>query len=387
MQAATRQRRNGEAGRATPGDSAIFPVPRPLITVGCGGLTPAVDRMQTLTITRPDDWHLHLRDGDALTSTVKDAAAYFGRAIVMPNLAPPVTTTGQALAYRERILAQRPEGSNWRPLMVLYLTGNTRPDEIGRAMASGHLYAAKYYPAGATTNSDSGVADLEHIYPVLERMQREGMPLLLHGEVTDADIDIFDREAVFIERHLTGLVRQFPALKIVLEHITTRDGAFFVRDAGGNIAATITPQHLLFNRNHMLAGGIRPHYYCLPVLKRDIHQRALVDAATGGNPKFFLGTDSAPHPRGKKEAACGCAGCYSNHAAISLYAEAFERAGALDRLEAFASHYGPDFYGLPRNPDTITLRREPWQLPETVSLGGQPMTPLMAGESLHWRVA
>ncbi len=343
--------------------------------------------MTSLTITRPDDWHLHLRDGVALTSTVPDAARHFGRGIIMPNLVPPVTTTAQAEAYRERILAQRPAGNRWQPLMVLYLTDLTEPDEISRARASDSVFAAKYYPAGATTNSASGVTDLARIYPVLERMEREDLPLLLHGEVTDSDVDIFDREAVFIERHLRPIVERFPALRIVLEHITTRDGAQFVAEADGRIAATITPQHLLFNRNHMLVGGIKPHFYCLPILKRNLHQEALIAAATSGSPRFFLGTDSAPHARNAKESACGCAGCYSNHAAIELYAEAFERADALDRLEGFASHFGPDFYGLPRNSDTITLVREPWQLPAETTLGDQVMTPLWAGETLQWQVA
>lgn len=342
--------------------------------------------MQELTITRPDDWHLHLRDGDVLRNTVADAAQYFGRAIVMPNLTPPVTTTEQAAAYRQRILAQRPPASRWEPLMTLYLTDNTPPEEITKAKESGVVYAAKYYPAGATTNSASGVTHLKKVYPVLEAMQQVGLPLLLHGEVTDPEIDIFDREAVFIERHLTALTRDFPNLKMVLEHITTQEGAEFIRDASANIAATITPQHLLFNRNHMLAGGIRPHYYCLPILKRNRHQQALIDAATSGHPKFFLGTDSAPHSQAKKETACGCAGCYSNHAAISLYAEAFEQANALDKLVGFASYYGADFYGLPRHTDTITLRREPWTAPNTVPLGDTAMVPLLAGETLNWRV-
>lgn len=343
--------------------------------------------MTSLTITRPDDWHLHLRDGVALTATVPDAARYFGRGIVMPNLAPPITTAAQAELYRERILAQRPQGSAWQPLMVLYLTDLTDPDEISRAKASGTVFAAKYYPAGATTNSASGVTALEHIYPVLKRMEQEDLPLLLHGEVTDDDVDIFDREAVFIERHLRPLVEHFSSLRIVLEHITTADGAAFVMEAKGRIAATITPQHLLFNRNHMLVGGIRPHFYCLPILKRDLHQDALVAAATSGNPRFFLGTDSAPHARNAKESACGCAGCYSNHAAIELYAEAFDRANSLDRLEGFASHFGPDFYGLPRNDDTVTLVRKPWELPMETALGDQVMTPLWAGETLQWQMA
>jgi len=342
--------------------------------------------MTTLTLTRPDDWHLHLRDGDALPFTVPDAARYFGRAIVMPNLVPPVTTTEQALAYRQRILEHRPAGSQWQPLMVLYLTDNTAPEEILRARDSGNVFACKYYPAGATTNSDSGVTDLANIYPVLAQMEKVGMPLLLHGEVTDADVDIFDREAVFIDRHLNKLTAAFPSLKIVLEHITTREGAQFVGEASDNVAATITPQHLLFNRNQMLVGGIKPHYYCLPILKRQQHQQALVTAATSGNPKFFLGTDSAPHATHRKENACGCAGCYSNHAALEFYAEVFEQAGALDKLEGFASHFGADFYGLPRNRDTITLEKAPWQSPAFLPFGGDTLTPLGGGEYRQWRV-
>jgi dihydroorotase len=295
--------------------------------------------MTQLTITRPDDWHLHLRDGQLLAYTVPDAARYFGRAIVMPNLLPPVLNTAQALAYRERIMAHRPTDSQWKPLMVLYLTDNTDPAEIERAKASGHVVACKYYPAGATTNSDSGVTQLDNIYPVLARMEKIGMPLLLHGEVTDTEVDIFDREAVFIDRHLGKLTNNFPALKIVLEHITTRDGAQFVAEASARVAATITPQHLLFNRNQLLAGGVRPHYYCLPILKRQHHQQALIAAATSGDPSFFLGTDSAPHSTHRKETACGCAGCYSNHAALELYAEAFNQADALDKLEGFASFF------------------------------------------------
>ncbi len=342
--------------------------------------------MQTLTITRPDDWHLHLRDNEVLATTVPDAARCFGRGIVMPNLVPPVTDTPQAAAYRDRILAQRPQQSDWEPLMVLYLTDNTTPADIETAAASGFVKAVKYYPAGATTNSDSGVTDLRKVYAVLESLQKNGLPLLLHGEVTDPDVDIFDREAVFIDRHLRGIVDNFSGLKVVLEHITTREGAQFVTAAPDNVAATITPQHLLFNRNHMLAGGIRPHYYCLPILKRDTHQQALITAATGDSGKFFLGTDSAPHTRQRKETACGCAGCYSNHAAIELYAEAFDQAGRIDKLESFASHYGADFYGLPRNPTTITLRKQPWQLPDTVKLGDDDMVPLAAGTTLNWQL-
>lgn len=341
--------------------------------------------MQTLTITRPDDWHLHLRDNDALSTTVPDAARCFARGIIMPNLVPPVINTSQAAAYRDRILAQRPAGSAWQPLMVLYLTDNTSAADINAAAASDFVKAVKYYPAGATTNSDSGVTDLRRVYPVFEALEKVGMPLLLHGEVTDGAIDIFDREAVFIERHLRGIVDNFPGLKIVLEHITTRDGARFVAEAPKNVAATITPQHLLFNRNHMLVGGIRPHLYCLPILKRDVHQKALIAAATSGSGKFFLGTDSAPHAKHRKETACGCAGCYSNHAAIELYAEAFDQADSLDKLEGFASHYGADFYGLPRNHDTITLERKPWQIPDTVAFGGDNMAPLAAGVILNWK--
>lgn len=342
--------------------------------------------MEKLTITRPDDWHVHLRDGDALASTVPAAAKYFGRTIVMPNLVPPVLNTEQAIAYRDRILAQRPTGSDWTPLMVLYLTDNTSSDEIRTAKASGSVYAAKYYPAGATTNSDSGVTALENIYAVLGTMEEVGMPLLLHGEVTDSDIDIFDREAEFIDRHLTVVVEKFPGLKIVLEHITTKEGAEFVAHANTNIAATITPQHLLFNRNAMLVGGIRPHLFCLPILKRNIHQQALITAATSGNPRFFLGTDSAPHTTVKKENACGCAGCYSHYAPLELYAEFFDKESALEKLEGFASHFGPDFYGLPRNSDTVTLEKSPWTMPESVYLGDAPMTPLWAGNTLNWRV-
>jgi len=342
--------------------------------------------MTRITLTRPDDWHVHLRDGDALPFTVPDAARYFGRSIVMPNLMPPVLNTEQALAYRERIMEQRPTESLWQPLMVLYLTDNTDPEEITRAKRSGLVFACKYYPAGATTNSDSGVTDLNNIYPMLARMEQEGLPLLLHGEVTDSDVDIFDREAVFIDRHLGKLTSSFPDLKVVLEHITTHEGAQFVSEAPTHVAATITPQHLLFNRNQMLAGGIKPHYYCLPILKRQQHQQALIAAATSGSPKFFLGTDSAPHATHRKENACGCAGCYSNHAAIELYAEAFEQAGALDKLEGFASHFGADFYGLPRNPDTITLEKSPWQSPAFLAFADDTLTPLGGGEFRQWRV-
>lgn len=342
--------------------------------------------MQKLTLTRPDDWHIHLRDGEALASTVPDAARYFGRAIIMPNLVPPVLNADQALAYQQRILAQRPANSRFEPLMVLYLTDNTSAADIRSARAQG-VVAAKLYPAGATTNSASGVTDIVRLCPVLEVMAEVGMLLLVHGEVTDAAIDIFDREKAFIDRTLLPLRQALPGLKIVMEHITTAEAADFVSGACHNTAATITAHHLLYNRNHMLAGGIRPHYYCLPILKRNSHQQALIAAATSANPRFFLGTDSAPHALDKKEAACGCAGCYTAHAAIELYAEAFEAAGALDKLEAFASHYGADFYGLPRNSDTITLVKDSWQLPEQLSLGKQPLIPLRAGETLNWRVA
>lgn len=338
-----------------------------------------------ITLTRPDDWHIHLRDGDALQRTVADAARYFGRAIAMPNLVPPVTDTQQALAYKERILAARPAGSSFEPLMVLYLTDNTEPQEIFRAKAAG-IHACKLYPAGATTNSASGVTDLKKVYPVLEAMQETGMLFLLHGEVTDSAIDIFDREKTFIDRTLTQLVDHFPALRMVLEHITTSEAAAFVSEAPANVGATITAHHLLYNRNHMLAGGIRPHYYCLPILKRNTHQQALIKAATSDNPKFFLGTDSAPHAQNRKEAACGCAGSYTANAALELYAEAFEDAGALDKLEGFASHFGPDFYQLPRNTDTITLVKQSWQVPDSLTLGDQSLIPLRAGETLRWQV-
>jgi len=339
----------------------------------------------TLTITRPDDWHIHFRDGDAMRSVLPDTARVFGRAIAMPNLKPPVVTVADAAAYRERLLAAA-TGAPFEPLMTLYLTDNTQPEEIRRARASGFVHAVKYYPAGATTNSDSGVTELTKAYPAIAAMEEEGMPLLLHGEVVDADVDVFDREAVFIERHLTRLLRDFPKLKIVLEHITTRQDAEFVAAAPANVGATITVHHLLYNRNAMFRGGIRPHLYCLPVLKREAHRQALVAAAISGNPKFFLGTDSAPHAVGAKETACGCAGIYSAHAAIELYAEAFEDAGALDRLEAFASFYGADFYGLPRHVDTITLRRENWTAPASLRLGGDALVPLRAGETVRWRV-
>ncbi len=340
---------------------------------------------EQITLTRPDDWHIHLRDGTALNRTVVDAARQFKRAIVMPNLIPPVMDTAQALAYKARILAARPVGNSFEPLMVLYLTDKTDPAEIAKAKAAG-ITACKLYPAGATTNSDSGVTDLTKIYPVLEAMQKVNMPFLLHGEVTDSTIDIFDREKVFLERTFSQLVQKFPALKMVLEHITTADSAEFIAHAPSNVAATITAHHLLYNRNHMLAGGIRPHYYCLPILKRSTHQAALIKAVTSANPKFFLGTDSAPHAQDKKEAACGCAGSYTAYAAIELYAEAFADAGALDKLEGFASHFGPDFYQLPRNSDKITLIKADWKAPESLTMGDQNLIPLRAGENLRWQL-
>jgi dihydroorotase len=345
------------------------------------------DAPASLTLTRPDDWHLHLRDGAALATTVPHTAAQFGRAIVMPNLKPPVTTAAQAVAYRDRIRAHVPAGPSFEPLMTLYLTDNLPPDEIRRAKEAG-VVACKLYPAGATTNSDAGVTDLRKIEATLEAMQREGLLLLVHGEVTSSDIDLFDREAVFIEQHLIPLRQKFPALKIVMEHITTREAAHYVRDAGPLTAATVTAHHLLYNRNAIFLGGIRPHYYCLPVLKREEHRRALVEAATSGSPKFFLGTDSAPHAAHLKEHATGCAGCYTAPAAMELYAEAFEAAGALDRLEGFASFFGADFYGLPRNTGTLTLHRQPWQLPEDYALGeAARLKPLRGGETLAWKVA
>jgi len=343
--------------------------------------------MQVLTITRPDDWHLHLRDGALMQSVLPDTTRQFARAIVMPNLRPPVTTTALALEYRQRILAALPAGMKFEPLMTLYLTDNTSAFEIRKARASGVVHAVKLYPAGATTNSDAGVTDLRNTYAALEEMQKLGIPLLVHGEVTESHIDIFDREAVFIARVMQPLLKDMPELRVVFEHITTKDAAQFVASAPDNIAATLTPQHLLYNRNAMLVGGIRPHFYCLPVLKRETHRVALVQAATSGSAKFFLGTDSAPHAQHTKENACGCAGCYSAHNAIELYAEVFEAAGALDKLEAFASFYGADYYGLPRNTDTVTLRREEWQVPATVGFGEHRLVPLRAGEMMPWKLA
>lgn len=341
--------------------------------------------MNELTITRPDDWHLHVRDGEALRTVVPHTAQQFGRAVIMPNLKPPVTTAAQALAYRDRIVAAVPAGLSFEPLMTLYLTDNLPASEIAVAKAAG-VVACKLYPAGATTNSDAGVTDVRKIYPVLEAMQREGMLLLVHGEVTDSAIDLFDREAVFIDQVLRPLRADFPELKIVMEHITTAEAAQYVGDGDPFLAATITAHHLLYNRNAIFQGGIRPHYYCLPVLKRETHRQALVQAATSGSPSFFLGTDSAPHPVHLKEHAMGCAGCYTAHAAVELYAKAFEAAGALDRLEGFASHFGADFYGLPRNTATITLKRESWVPPESFPFGEAELKPLDGGIALAWRL-
>lgn len=340
----------------------------------------------TLTITRPDDWHLHLRDGSVLADVLPHTAAQFARAIVMPNLKPPVTSTAMASAYRDRILAAIPDGMTFEPLMVLYLTDNTQPDEIRKAVESGFVHGVKLYPAGATTNSDAGVTDLQRCMSALEMMQELGLPLLLHGEVTDAEIDIFDREAVFIDRILQPLRKQLPQLKIVFEHITTQEAAHYVRDAEGPIAATITAHHLLYNRNAIFKGGVRPHYYCLPILKREKHRHALMQAASSGNPRFFLGTDSAPHAKGLKEHACGCAGCYTALHAMELYAQAFEEAGALNKLEGFASFYGADFYGLPRNKNHITLQKQNWVVPEELVMPSATIVPLDAGTTLAWKM-
>ena len=340
---------------------------------------------ESLTITRPDDWHLHLRDGVALAAVVPHTARQFGRAIVMPNLKPPVTTTAQALAYRERIVAALPPGARFEPLMTLYLTDALAPDEIRRAKAA-DVVAVKLYPAGATTNSDAGVTDLRRTYPTLEAMEREGLLLLVHGEVTDPAVDVFDREAVFIERVMAPLRRDFPGLRVVFEHITTREAAHYVAESGENTAATITSHHLLFNRNALFVGGLRPHFYCLPVLKREAHRQALIAAATSGSAKFFLGTDSAPHAVALKEQSVCGAGCFTALSALELYAEAFDAAGALDKLEAFASFNGPDFYRLPRNTGTVMLRREPWTLPEDIAFGDARLKPLLAGETLNWKL-
>lgn len=343
--------------------------------------------MQSITLIKPDDWHLHVRDGEALAAVVPHTAERFGRAIIMPNLRPPVTTAAQAVAYRDRIIAAVPPGLSFDPLMTLYLTDNMAPDEIDRAIDSGVVYAAKLYPAGATTNSDAGVTAIERIYGVLDRMQARGLVLCVHGEVTHGDVDVFDREHVFIEQVLAPLAQRFPDLRIVFEHITTSAAVDFVRASGPNVAATITAHHLLLNRNAIFAGGIRPHHYCLPVLKRETHRRALVQAATSGEAQFFLGTDSAPHSRGAKETACGCAGCYTAHAGIELYAEVFEAVGALDKLEAFASLNGPGFYRLLPNQERITLERQAWNVPSDYDyLVGDPLVPLRAGEQVAWRM-
>jgi dihydroorotase len=342
--------------------------------------------MKTLTITRPDDWHLHLRDGDALKAVLPHTARQFARAIVMPNLKPPIRTVDDARAYRERILAAVPPGVAFEPLMTLYLTDNTAPDDIIRAKQSGFVKAVKYYPAGATTNSDSGVTDIRKCDAVFAAMQEAELPLLLHGEVTGDEVDVFDREKVFIEKHLIPLVLRFPKLRIVLEHITTANAVKFVLAANDKVAATLTPQHLLFSRNAIFRGGLRPHFYCLPILKREEHRLALLKAATSGNKKFFLGTDSAPHTRNTKESCCGSAGCYTALHAIELYAEAFESVNALDKLEAFASFYGPDFYRLPRNTGTVTLQRERWKVPAEVPFIESALVPLRAGEEMSWRL-
>ena len=342
---------------------------------------------ETLTLTRPDDWHVHLRDGPAMASVVGATARQFARAIVMPNLKPPVVSVAMAGAYRERIVAALPRGAKFEPLMTLYLTDDTKPAEIERARASGIVKAVKYYPAGATTNSASGVTDIRKCDAVLGAMQSAGMPLLVHGEVTDPAVDVFDREAVFLDRVLAPLLARFPKLKVVVEHITTREAAEFVTRAPANVGATVTAHHLLLNRNALFSGGLRPHHYCLPVIKREEHRRALVQAATSGNPKFFLGTDTAPHPRGAKECDCGAAGIYTAHAAIELYAEAFEAAGALDKLEGFASFHGADFYGLPRNSGRITLEKAEWEVPREYVFGDATVVPLRAGEKIRWRLA
>ncbi|MFQ6334799.1 dihydroorotase [Methylophilus sp. 3sh_L] len=339
-----------------------------------------------ITLTRPDDWHLHLRDGEGLKAVLPDTAKQFARAIVMPNLRPPVTTAEAALAYYQRIKQALPAGMVFEPLMTLYLTDNTPASEIAAARQSGVVHAVKLYPAGATTNSDSGVTSLHKCASALAEMEKQGIPLLIHGEVTDSDVDVFDREKVFIERHLQLLLKDFPGLKVVFEHITTQDAAEFVAAGPANLAATITAHHLLMNRNAMFTGGIRPHHYCLPVLKRETHRAALVKAATSGLPKFFLGTDSAPHPKSAKEASCGCAGMYTAHAAIELYAEAFEEAGALDKLEGFASFYGPDFYQLPRNTTQVTLHKQSWIVPEAIPFAEDALVPLRAGQSVAWKL-
>ena len=345
-----------------------------------------MSNQNALTLIRPDDWHVHLRDGVVLADVVPHTAAQFARAIVMPNLKLPVTTTAMAAAYRERILAAVPQGMQFEPLMTLYLTDNTPPDEIRRATESGFVKGVKLYPAGATTNSDAGVTDIHRCMRTLEVMQETGLPLLIHGEVTDHQVDVFDREAVFIDRILQPLRKSLPSLRVVFEHITTKDAVDYVRDADGEIAATITAHHLMYNRNAIFQGGIRPHYYCLPILKREVHRQALVDAATSGSPRFFLGTDSAPHPKGLKEHACGCAGCYTALHAMELYAEVFEAVNALDKLEGFASFFGPDFYRLPRNTEQVTLQKREWVIPNELTLGDTVLVPLDAGRALGWKM-
>ena len=342
--------------------------------------------MESIILLRPDDWHLHLRDGAVLNNVVPDTARRFSRAIVMPNLRPPVTTVQQALDYRQRILAAVPPDATFNPLMTLYLTDTTTVDEVRKAVASSQVHAIKYYPAGATTHSDAGVTDISKTWDTLAVMEETGLPLLIHGEVTDPAVDVFDRETVFIDTVLIPLLQRFPRLRVVLEHITTRGAVEFIRATNDNVAATITPHHLLLNRNAMFRGGIRPHHYCLPILKRETHRQALIEAATSGNPKFFLGTDSAPHSRNAKESACGCAGIYSAHAAIELYAEVFEAAHALDKLEGFASCHGADFYGLPRNRETITLRKESWEVPASLPFGDEVLVPLRAGDNIAWKL-
>jgi dihydroorotase len=343
--------------------------------------------MDSLTLTQPDDWHLHVRDGDAMASVIGHTAAQFGRAIIMPNLKPPVTTVAQANDYYQRIKAALPAASSFQPLMTLYLTDNTSPDDISAAVASEHVHAVKLYPAGATTNSEDGLTAIDKAFDSFAAMEELGLPLLVHGEATSSEVDVFDREKVFIDRTLTTIIDRYPKLRVVFEHITTADAADFVRSASDNIGATITAHHLLMNRNAMFAGGMRPHHYCLPVLKREQHRQALVEAAISANPKFFLGTDSAPHPQGAKESACGCAGMYTAHAAIEFYAEAFEEAGALDRLEAFASHFGADFYQLPRNTASITLNKTSWQVPSDYQFGADKVIPLRAAGEISWKLA
>lgn len=364
-----------------------FPAWRPLAAKMPPGMSSPEPPVNRLEIRRPDDWHLHLRDGDMLPAVVPASARTFGRAIVMPNLKPPVRTVADARAYRDRILAARPEDSDFEPLMTLYLTEATTPDDIRAAAESDFVHAVKYYPAGATTNSDSGVRDLERVYPVLEAMENHGLPLLMHGEVTDGDIDVFDREAVFIERHLEKLRPRFPDLKMVLEHATTSDAIDYVKSAPGPIAATITVHHLMFNRNALFEGGLRPHHYCLPLIKRERHRRALIEAAISGSPRFFLGTDSAPHPKHAKESDCGCAGIYSAPAAIELYAEVFEAAGALNRLEGFASLHGPAFYGLEPNPDYLVLEKRDWTMEAELAAGRESLVPLRAASTIGWQQA